>query len=744
MLQSLGPYEEVASFVTLKQDQRMSVDGPLMTYDVRKLYRFILADFAIQAQVLRNSIRHDLRFAKYLSLTASVRDRTGLDTLARSLERLEHQLDLEVMRRLEVPEETPLTQEEFIELRSSVARDYRMLLEQTGVVIGDLEALVGRLPPGSAEPWTRLETVDATHVKSLVKVARDVSTRLSTWLHGGEHTEKSLISIEFAFRDEVYAYDAAPQGDGPAGHPSLQMAQAILVPLSVAFTPRYGPVLVTHEVCHGWVRRWVDRQEDPHHRHAYAEIADRYLRRDTTPDQVRDFADELFVETLIDELGLRLLGPSYLLAVASWTLGRSRALGGPALDHAAPLGVRLRRLCDRARQAGHHDRYLGALQAIEEDLVAYDRSLDPWPLLQEYRGAVSELVAREDWLPDDLNRAIPPEGPRLNIASTVEDLWSHALALFVTNPERRHLAQIAEVRTIDMLRGSNRWPDGVVEDQNRTWRLLYIHVRPHATFGPHQPGEILEQVTAMFRPEPGEIVRTALGSSDVIAFRRGARVREDDEVAPIEGLELYVERRIAARVISAEALHWAHPRAPEADEALLLVEMRLARREPGVLLKDVVCSPVDGSELIQCFRGFGWAHLIMLFSVRTPYDCIEQQNTLLRLGTDSEHITQLVPHILLPRSPSCVAGESCTALTQIDGSDAARRMIDCLNGADQAPRTILHDAGAVRVLTQVRTWEDVRVVCDTAASVICAAGSGRSVTRLMKSTKTVSMADISR
>ncbi len=646
--------------------------------------------------------------------------------MCEALDRLERQVQRDVLLPLERAMESALGQAAFNRVRAETARDLRMALGQTGVVVGDLEALVGRLPPGVAEPWTRLETVDATHVRSLVKVAHEVSTSLARLLFADQEVGPSLIAIEFAFKDEVFAYDVNADGDGAEGQPVL--SQAVLVPLPVAFTPRYGPALVIHEVSHGWVRRWLAAEleagHDLPHREKYAELASRYFRRDATPVEIEAFADELFVETLIDDLALQMLGPSYLLAVAAWTLGRTVIVAGHGADHAAPLGTRLARLCRRARGQEPSVEILGMIGAIEEDLRAFRSTLDDRPMIAAYRDDVSALVAQPDWLPEFGARGVA----RLRVASLIEDLWTGAITSFEATPTVQALAHRPECRRVDGLRESNLWSKEIEEVSDPIFRILHVHARPQRML---ELEELAGRVRSIVGAVESDVVRASMGSSDAIAILPHGLVRGADHIRADAELPAYLERRLAAEVAEDRGSGWVRSEVQPA-ETLLLLEVKLTsakgEEESTRLLRRAIGLDVAGARLVRCFRGYGWAHVLLLFAVDTPFASVSVQHALTR-SEGVAPFTHMVPHILLSASPSEQVGGPCVAVTTVIGAEMVQRVLTAQPGDGAA---VLSDGGTAFIHRSVDSWRAAYKVARTSAAWLAGGATGRVTTRLVR------------
>ncbi len=561
-----------------------------------------LTDFFVQAQTLRSSLCHDLRYARYLKDVAPQRTASALDAIVGALEALIQRMDGLVLTKLDDALKKPEVDEEALEEAQLMRVPFRVLVEQAGVTIGDLEALVSRLPPGTAPAWARLEALDATPIRLLVKVAREVAAMFEP------DSKTRPLSIELAFQDEVYAYDDL--GDGGQRAPL-----AVVVPTRLAYAPRYSLPLVAHEVCHGAVRAWMQKEAsaDKEQRHRqFAEAVRSHLPG--VDDQTLNFlADEVFAETAIDALCMKMMGPAYLLAVAAWTgLRVPTPVNAAQLDEAAPIAVRLRRMLDSV-PTDLSPEVRAMLDQIRVRLDNRQGADDTLSALPFYEDRVAEIVSSDDWLPASLLELVSPvEGKdKLDSKVILNECWQRALTTLQQGTKA--YTHLEDLRNFDELRKHRKWPDGMEKKGSGTSSIVFSHKG-----GSVSPPTLKEN--APFH-------RQSVGPVDDVLILEDVKVWAPDEWP--EDYRDYLER-----ILAVEAQNWCEhsdwsPTSLDRHESGAIIEIALREPGPHVVLRHAPVGAFgDGGRVARLFRLFGWADVAMLVTAPTPGAIVNLINAL--------------------------------------------------------------------------------------------------------------------
>ncbi len=601
-----------------------------------------LTDFFVQAQTLRSSLCHDLRYARYLKDVAPPRiadaaeegKLSALDAIIGALEALIRRMDGLVLDGFDAELKKPEVDEKSLETAQRMRVPFRVLVEQAGVTIGDLEALVSRLPPGTAPAWARLEALDATPIRLLVKVAREVAAMF-------EHNSKTRpLSIELAFQDEVYAYDDLGAHDQRA-------PLAVVVPTRLAYAPRYSLPLVAHEVCHGAVRAWMQTEPsaDKEQRHRqFAEAVGSHLQG-VDNKTLTFLADEVFAETAVDALCMKMMGPAYVLAVAAWTgLRVPTPINAAQLDEAAPIAVRLRRMLD-SDLTDISPEVRAMLDQIQVRLDNRQGADDTLSALPFYEDRVAEIVSSDDWLPSNLLLSASP----LESKGKLHECWQRALTTLPQGTE--DYTHLEDLRHFDELRKHRKWPDGMEKEGSGTSNIVFSHKGGSAS--PAAPKAI------------ATLHRQSVGPVDDVFILEDFKVCAPDDWP--DGYPNYLER-----ILAVEAVKWCghsawNPAALDRRESGAIIEVALRRPELSAVLGHAPGGAFgDSGRVARLFRLFGWADLAILVTAPTPCVIVNLINALSADST-AQRVTWL-----LAEEPIDTRGSPLWAYLHVGSKESGR------------------------------------------------------------------------
>lgn len=633
------------------------------------LYRFIFADVANRASVVRNSVRHDLRYARYLRAGGySAAQKEQLESAIRMLTSIDKAFGDAVVGRATTLAESdePIDQASFNNWRAEITRQFRAAYARESVLYGHLRATSDHLPPDVTFPWTRLETTDSSALGFIETVARQSAAEACSWAARlvGRPVEP-LVAVELAHFSEVVSHEArdpvrASSRDG------FLLQHAVQVPFHFVYLFRYAPLIV-HEACHPSVRL-VLSQGVP----GKFDLNDKIGLFGASMRDVVDFgptprereivlasmATEALIESVVDEMAYRIAGPGYVLALVCWLLGRTAEASELSLDYALPVGTRIRRLMMRI---GPDDAVgiEGFVSALGQDVKEFDRRLKSMnPAYTKYRDALLRLVSSDEWSVPELHTVGASEESR-QLRSVLARLWVDALRGFErAQPEQRvpTLARLREGRTVAQAFGPVEEPELAFDEV--TWRMLRFHLRKSAPGNldkeaPAPAGlrETCQQLATAVQKEgrahaglvtehgrlaPEGMVGAVLGPADLIVLVPGPRTREEDGVdqfvAALPNVQAYAVRRLVLRVkrvgpVDAPLYDWR--KAPTWRPDLMLVSdisldmdsggAPIAGPSQGVrYLRDVLASLSARDDVWPwaIFRGFGWANFTIVVGLR--------------------------------------------------------------------------------------------------------------------------------
>lgn len=694
------------------------------TWNTDHLYRFILADLANRASVVRNSVHHDLRYARYLLAGGySATHKRQLQSSIMMLEAVDSSFRDNVVGRAVgfVCRAEALEQATFNIWRAEITREFRAAYSRESVLYGQLRAISDHLPPDVTVPWTRLETTDSAPLNFLNRVAETAAREACDWASGLLDLDVAAhVAVDLAHFNEVISHEAR-YVERSGGRRAISLHHAVQVPFHLVHLFRYSPLIV-HEACHPSVRLTLSRL-DEHEQNKRVEMFSREISphidfgRDLREREIvlQMMATEALIESVVDEMSYRIVGPGYLLAMVCWLLGRTPEAAELSLDYALPLGTRIRRLVARVLEGPMKveglDRFM---DAIREDVAIFDKRLQgKHPEYLAFRHALLELIGHPAWLLPGMDK-VGNSKDSDELRSLITDLWTGAFLAFEGAPARQKLqalGRLREGRKVAEVYGPR--DDTTIEHDDTTWRVLRLHLRrasPLESSSRASDPDVGLDVTcrriasAIAETQTESDVRTpsdvlmsrgvvgaVLGPADLIAVIPGARTREDDNVdrflQPASEVRAYAVRRLVMRVRfvgppDARVYDWHEkpgwqPRmfmvsdvSLNADQDTLGGPSRVTR-----YLTDVMAwlRSQDGVWPWAVFHGLGWSDLTLIVGLRDvgPLDALRNRV----LTTDALNVQRSISHLVIfPQEIGAAHG--ARAATRPEGTASASSEAD--------------------------------------------------------------------
>ncbi|MES2638563.1 MAG: hypothetical protein V4850_03750 [Myxococcota bacterium] len=639
----------------------------------RRLWRLIFADVAQCAQVILNSLRHDLLLAEYLGVgggpdygaNEARKVRPTLDALLAQTE----QVCAEASRLAAAP---PADEKAFFEAREELGRQIAELLHKGGVVHHQLRAFIDTSAPDMITHWTRLETGDSHGAATVRTLAEACARALAEWsrARGFAGPPESDVVIDFAHDSDV-RNDARTQ--------SGRLTHHLTTPYWMMHLFRYITV-VAHEVSHPFVDRdelFVAERIEA--RELVVDLFDDLRIADTFGRPLRleiveGFAARVLSETLADAVALHLVGPSYVAALGCYLLGTHEWLNRTGARLSVPTYVRLRTLVERVRaSADPGDSQLADLVA------AVDEAAEARVLRLEEPGGneVDRLSARlqrglqkitASFVGRVLEHGVPdrPVGPAAVILAEIEQLWKSAARASFAMPLDRTTAPYAldAVRVLADLPEGKRLVEcaiarqGVSVKLGEVWALLPMYLRA-GQGSPAESDDLLASLDRFVRPDGSEAVGIAalvLGPCDALVLRRGARVRRPDQLDhdALGGVRAYVKRRLLLEVERVAPMGAGRATWRADPDALLhacaLTELQVEDSEWCAFLLDLTrkVRRLKGVRPVAIFRGMGWANLVIAWSIESSAGLMSLHSHILSTSDTRLHrsITQILTKTL--------------------------------------------------------------------------------------------------
>lgn len=699
---------------------------PLAPPEAVTLYRLIFADVAQCAQVILNSLRHDLLLAGYLAAGCNLD--YGAREAKKVIPAIEALIDeTERVRGLawEAAARPPEDEAAFFHCRHELGRAIAALLHKGGVVHQQLRAFVDASAPDMVTQWTRLETADSHGAATVRTLAESCAARLRDWAgRRFGHAPESDVLIDFAHDSDVR--NDGPQIDGRVYH-------HLTIPYWMVHLFRYITV-VAHEVGHPFVDT-LDELKPLRDRNVDfvvdlfddLGISDRF-GRPLRVDIAEGFARRVLAETLADALALHLVGPSYVVALGCYLLGTHEWANETGARLSVPVYVRLRTLLSLVEDgdppadpalAG----ILAAVGAAADARVARLRAGNPVEALQATLQVELQPIA-ELFVRQVLEAGVPDvaTGPAAAVLAGVETLWAEAARVANAHaaPEDSAPGAPALVRALEEIPEGKILVEGELKEAaalgvsfGDAWALLRMYLRSEGTCEP-DTSALLDAISRFARPTGTSALGLAglvLGPCDAVVLRAGIRVRRGDQVdhGALGGLRPYVRRRLLLEVTRVAPpgepeLYVASGVAPAG--ALALTELQVEDREWGPFLLEFLktVAAVEGVRPVAVFRGVGWANLVVVWGIES-----------------AAGLTALHEHVLATNDPNLHRSVTQLLTKTVNLGDASREQ--SWDQVDWPPGTGLDIVASVRtngaakiaslreLLDGARQGETVEITC---------------------------------
>ncbi len=603
----------------------------------KKLYRFLFADTHQIAQVVANSLRHDLRLVRYMK-AAPGGDHRAFGDLEGRLSALLEAFEGEVLgatTRLSAADGPELTVDEFGKHRCALDLKLGTALETSGVLHQQLRAAIDASAPDMTVPWTRLETTDgyaAGVIHQLADSAAREMARVCTANTSGPSFVAEAVFIDFGHHHQIRNLPSEVR-DG-----TIRVSQHLSIPFYLIHMLRLAP-LVVHEVCHPFVAHLLN---DPA-REMCTEAIDLSIELwrgegaeipSGSEALFRDFVKRLLLEVVCDCFALHLAGPAYYLAAADLLIGTT---GHSALEvgHLVmPLTVRMRTMRELLEAPSESSELV---RLLDEEHETFTLSRDDSERTTAWANWCSGMVALTVPFARELLALCPDDPPPRNgeddraesrAFDGVQRIWDAA----------DEIVRRDEGSLIDSLEGE---AEGICGFRRRfeersepvrvelglAWDLNHVFLnygaRPGLEEGESATADnLLGQGGRTFGINGRSgLVGIVLGACDLLAIRPHLRVRQPDDIEIAFECPAYAKRRILVEIERIErggdvvfvAPEPSEPIAPTAISHVRLTHEGRVHEFLDQLLRTYPRGDANSPVRIWC--GTGWNHLELLWRV---------------------------------------------------------------------------------------------------------------------------------